>query len=266
MKSIAFTEYGFPACDKSTNQPNVFFDAKSSESATPYWSVWEPADGSAWRPRADQTLQLMALQAFHEYWFDDTPSNNLTVSGVPMIQQAFCSIWNWDARPFPTFPLRTDVWGDAGNWQAGNWLAGKGPYIAPPALDASPAPGTWPAFPTLAGANWSDKFTPNFTTSEALHVSGKSSRFARVSAPIWDIATSFEFLRGAPSYAELQTFMGFLEQQFAQKTPFTFPAPAALGVGPTLLCRFADDTLDFEEFMANIWQTQTIKLRSVKGE
>ncbi|MBV8474054.1 MAG: glycoside hydrolase TIM-barrel-like domain-containing protein, partial [Hyphomicrobiales bacterium] len=25
-KSICFLEYGFPACDKATNQPNVFFD------------------------------------------------------------------------------------------------------------------------------------------------------------------------------------------------------------------------------------------------
>ena len=29
-KSIGFIEYGFPACDKATNQPNVFFDPKSS--------------------------------------------------------------------------------------------------------------------------------------------------------------------------------------------------------------------------------------------
>ncbi len=34
-KSIILLEYGFSAIDKATNQPNVFFDAKSSESATP---------------------------------------------------------------------------------------------------------------------------------------------------------------------------------------------------------------------------------------
>ncbi|MGH6936681.1 MAG: baseplate megatron protein TIM-barrel domain-containing protein, partial [Methylocella sp.] len=38
-KPIVFTEYGFPACDKSTNQPNVFFDPKSTESFTAYWSI-----------------------------------------------------------------------------------------------------------------------------------------------------------------------------------------------------------------------------------
>jgi GTA TIM-barrel-like domain len=38
-KPLSFVEYGYPATDKGTNQPNVFFDAKSTESATPYWSI-----------------------------------------------------------------------------------------------------------------------------------------------------------------------------------------------------------------------------------
>lgn len=37
-KPIWFTELGCPAIDKGTNQPNVFYDAKSSESAVPYFS------------------------------------------------------------------------------------------------------------------------------------------------------------------------------------------------------------------------------------
>ncbi len=35
----------FRPVDKATNQPNVFFDAKSTESATPFWSIWDPAPG-----------------------------------------------------------------------------------------------------------------------------------------------------------------------------------------------------------------------------
>ncbi len=57
-KSITFTEYGYPTCDKSTNQPNVFFDAQSSESATAYWSIWNAADGGGFLPAVDQTLSL----------------------------------------------------------------------------------------------------------------------------------------------------------------------------------------------------------------
>ena len=37
-KPIRFTEAGCPAVDRGTNQPNVFFDPKSSESFLPYFS------------------------------------------------------------------------------------------------------------------------------------------------------------------------------------------------------------------------------------
>ena len=37
-KPIRFTEMGCAAVDKATNQPNVFLDAKSSESQLPYGS------------------------------------------------------------------------------------------------------------------------------------------------------------------------------------------------------------------------------------
>ena len=43
-KSILLLEYGFPAVDKGTNQPNVFYDPKSVESFTPYWSIWDPGN------------------------------------------------------------------------------------------------------------------------------------------------------------------------------------------------------------------------------
>ena len=59
-KSIAFTEYGFASCDRSTNQPNVFFDPKSTESFTAFWSIWDPSRecrrwllAAARRPAAD---------------------------------------------------------------------------------------------------------------------------------------------------------------------------------------------------------------------
>ena len=47
-----------------------------------------------------------------------------------MIQTAFMAAWNWDARPFPAFPLRDDLWGDAGLWPFGSWIDGKGPFFA----------------------------------------------------------------------------------------------------------------------------------------
>jgi len=50
------------------------------------------------------------------------------VSGVyaaPMVEAAAIHAWTWDARPYPAFPYRTDVWSDGGNWQAGHWLTGR---------------------------------------------------------------------------------------------------------------------------------------------
>ena len=38
MKPVWFTEVGCPAVDKGGNQPNVFYDPKSAESALPYFS------------------------------------------------------------------------------------------------------------------------------------------------------------------------------------------------------------------------------------
>jgi hypothetical protein len=131
-KSIAFAEYGFPACDRGTNQPNVFYSAASVESATPFWSIWDPSESAAGQywPRRDDTLQLLALQAVYEYWVTDG-HNETSAAGVPMIQTAFMSVWNWDARPFPIFPQLSGVWGDAGDWPAGNWVGGKGPFLEP---------------------------------------------------------------------------------------------------------------------------------------
>ena len=97
-------EYGFAACDKSTNQPNVFFDPKSTESFTAYWSIWDPANELGYVPRRDDTIQAMALEAVYEYWNVD--GNNETVGGLPMLNWDFCCAWNWDARPFPTFPIQ----------------------------------------------------------------------------------------------------------------------------------------------------------------
>jgi len=35
------------------------------------------------------------------------------------------AVWTWDARPYPDFPAREDVWADAPNWRLGHWLNGR---------------------------------------------------------------------------------------------------------------------------------------------
>ncbi|ODM43020.1 glycoside hydrolase TIM-barrel-like domain-containing protein [Cereibacter johrii] len=114
-KPIWFTELGCPAIDRGTNQPNVFFDPKSSESATPHFS-------RGWR---DDALQRAYLEASYLWW--GTPANNPTspVYGGRMVHVPECAAWTWDARPYPFFPELTGVWTDGANWRLGHWLTGR---------------------------------------------------------------------------------------------------------------------------------------------
>jgi len=112
-KPIWFTELGCPAIDKGANQPNVFFDPRSSESAAPHFS-----SGAR-----DDLIQRRFLEAHLAFW--NTPANNPVVAGVPMIDTANIHAWCWDARPFPFFPALSDVWSDAANHARGHWLNGR---------------------------------------------------------------------------------------------------------------------------------------------
>jgi len=112
-KPIRFTEAGCPAVDKGTNQPNVFIDPKSSESFYPYYS----------RGARDDAIQRRYIEALIAYWNGNNPVSS--VYAGPMIDMGDLSIWTWDARPYPAFPNRSDVWGDYENWQLGHWLTGR---------------------------------------------------------------------------------------------------------------------------------------------
>lgn len=114
-KTIRFTEFGCPALDRGTNQPNVFYDPKSSESALPYFS-------RGWR---DEAIQRAYFEAVLGYWGD--PANNpaATLYSGRMIDMDNSAAWTWDARPYPFFPLLEDVWSDGDNWRLGHWLSGR---------------------------------------------------------------------------------------------------------------------------------------------
>jgi hypothetical protein len=42
-----------------------------------------------------------------------------------MVRMNDSASWTWDARPYPFFPERTDVWTDGPNWRLGHWLSGR---------------------------------------------------------------------------------------------------------------------------------------------
>lgn len=102
LKPVRLMEIGFPAVDRGTNAPNVFYDPKSSESALPHFS-----DGVR-----NDVLQRRALEVSLSYW-----------QAQSFVDAAFA--WAWDARPWPDFPVRDEVWSDGPNWSLGHWLNGR---------------------------------------------------------------------------------------------------------------------------------------------
>ena len=115
-KPIWFTETGCPAVDMGSNQPNVFYDPKSSESFLPYFS-----DG-----QRDDLIQRKYCEAILEQWQVGAPGNPVSsVYAGPMVNPADIMFWTWDARPFPDFPSRSDIWVDGENWKLGHWLNGR---------------------------------------------------------------------------------------------------------------------------------------------
>lgn len=114
-KPIRLVELGCPAVDKGANQPNVFIDPKSSESLAPYYSSGE----------RDDLIQRRYIEALLGYWSEAGRNPGSNLDGQPMLDLPYCHVWTWDARPFPEFPARTDVWADGDNWRRGHWLTGR---------------------------------------------------------------------------------------------------------------------------------------------
>lgn len=115
-KPIWFTEAGCPAIDKGTNQPNAFVDAKSSESLLPYFSGGQ----------RDDYLQNRAIAALTGYWATPGSHNPVSASyGGRMVDPERLFLWAWDARPYPWFPARSDIWADGVNYPRGHWLNGR---------------------------------------------------------------------------------------------------------------------------------------------
>ncbi|KIC08355.1 phage host specificity protein [Leisingera sp. ANG-M1] len=114
-KPIWFTELGCAAIDKGTNQPNKFLDPKSSESKLPKYS----------NGLRDDLIQIHYLRAVLGYWGDAARNPVSEEYGGRMIDMANAYVWAWDARPFPAFPGRLDIWNDGENYLRGHWLNGR---------------------------------------------------------------------------------------------------------------------------------------------
>jgi hypothetical protein len=120
-KPIWFTELGCPSIDKGSNQPNVFFDPKSSESATPYFSSAAP-DALIQRRYLNSMLRFFN-ESDPEFSEDRNPLSPLYAGRMADLARAM--IYTWDARPYPFFPVLESIWADGPNWITGHWIGGK---------------------------------------------------------------------------------------------------------------------------------------------
>ncbi|MEM7211891.1 MAG: glycoside hydrolase/phage tail family protein [Pseudomonadota bacterium] len=114
-KPIWLTETGCPATDLGANQPNLFVDDKSSESALPTGS----------RGARDDEMQRRFIQAKLGYWQDVSKNPISPVYGGRMIPSDRVFVWTWDARPWPDFPVRQSIWADGPSHRLGHWITGR---------------------------------------------------------------------------------------------------------------------------------------------
>lgn len=101
-KKIWFTEYGFPSVDCTTNQPNVFFDETTNDSALPIHS----------KGIVDFKAQRAAIEGTELVW-----------ENSEMVENKF--LWCWDARPYPYWPDDKRIWSDGSSYIKGHWVQGK---------------------------------------------------------------------------------------------------------------------------------------------
>lgn len=105
-KPVWFTEFGCAAINLAPNQPNVFYDPASSESALPHYS----------NAARDDFMARQYIRAMLEFWRDH---------GGAMLDPSKMFLWAWDARPWPEFPHNSELWNDAPNYKRGHWLNGR---------------------------------------------------------------------------------------------------------------------------------------------
>ncbi len=114
-KPIWFTELGCGAINKGANEPNRFYDPKSSESGYPHYS----------NGLRDDLMQMQYLRAVHSF-YDDAVNNPLSaVDGQRMVDLGRTHVWAWDARPYPFFPANQALWSDGANYPRGHWINGR---------------------------------------------------------------------------------------------------------------------------------------------
>jgi uncharacterized protein (TIGR02217 family) len=81
-------------------------------------------------------------------------------------------------------------------------------------------------FPSLPGLKWDVLKAPSWSTKVQRSVGGKELRAAFYSAPIYTWTLSYEILRQASAFQELQTLVGFFNARQGMFDSFLFADPS----------------------------------------
>jgi uncharacterized protein (TIGR02217 family) len=77
-------------------------------------------------------------------------------------------------------------------------------------------------FPSLIGIAWNTVRSPTWSTRIQTAISGKETRQADWGYPRYSYEVNYDFLRSAPSFAELQTLIGFINSMQGQFGTFLY--------------------------------------------
>ncbi|EXI85589.1 MAG: hypothetical protein AW11_03417 [Candidatus Accumulibacter regalis] len=81
-------------------------------------------------------------------------------------------------------------------------------------------------FPALPGLKWGIVKTPEWSTKVQRSANGRELRAAFFSYPIWHFTLSYEVLRGANGFAELQALVGFFNARQGSFDSFLYSDPS----------------------------------------
>jgi hypothetical protein len=113
-------------------------------------------------------------------------------------------------------------------------------------------------FPTLSGIGWDIKKRVITSTAVDEAASGAEFRTSRWTAPKYEFDFVFNYL----SQADQQTLETFFENQNGPATPF-YLAVANDPASPFLV-RFKDDQLEFNQMLNQMYEVQTVTMRTVR--
>lgn len=121
-------------------------------------------------------------------------------------------------------------------------------------------------FPTnLPGLKINVTRRPIFNTKIQTSRSGKELRVAWYATPLYEYTMEFELLRqgtiSGAVYTELATVLAFFEAQKGAWDTFNYTDPYD---AVTRVCRFVEDSLEFQKISTNRWELKKLKLISVK--